>query len=593
MKEFLKKNNIIIIASITFSFMMGFFGPIEFYFSNIYNVWYDIYNILPMCIITSALMFAALLLIGVALNSESKKGKIYIYVLCVLTICLYIQGTFIKIPYGEMNGETIEWDKFAGDELKSSLIWIALIIIATIIYKKKQSEKMFSVLKTIMVCLIIIQFISLIIVGTTGEGFAAKKSMRPVDEEAFTYSKDENLIILVLDTFDSRVFEDYILNGNEQKVASQYCDFTYFRDTMGMFTLTNYAFPQIVTGEKYLGDIYYGDYIEQSYENSTLLNRLVNENWDIRIHTDQRLPKLGGNYFINEKELTYEVENNQKMAAGIYKLVMFKYFPTALKKYVYYPYEYLESYKKVKMIDGIDADRCSYTEDDWDNKAFYDSFVNINDESKEKCCQIYHIKGLHALRNLNSNLQYIDNPNEYYSLEQEAAVVSDIVAEYIERLKSTGVYDNSTIIIMADHGSVEYKYEEDNFAQCPLLLIKAKEEKHNFEISNLPVSYEDLQNIYSSLLDGEKSSQAAVKAISLSGYECEDEDFEVYGIEGLDTARHSECVLDNPIRRRYMIYHRFTGNLGGRSKGGIGYELYTDYPAYFGNQIQFDEKAFP
>jgi len=589
MKEFVKKNDLVLVVSLALSFLIGLFGPIEFYFSNIYNVWYDLYNILPICVVMFVLLFFALCVIGIILGKESKADRLYIYVLSVLTICLYIQGTFIKIPYGEMNGETIEWDKYAGDELKSSIVWLALIAIAIIIYRKKQNQKMFSVLKTIMICLIVIQFISLVIIGTTGEGFKAKKSMRPVDEKAFTYSKDENFIILVLDTFDSRVFEDYILDGNEQKAASQYEDFTYYRNTMGMFTLTNYAFPHIVTGEKYLGDMYYGEYIEHAYEKSPLIDRLLEENWSIRIHTDQPLPEEGKSYFDNAKEVTYAVSDSAGMMKGVYKLVFFKYLPTALKKYVYYPYEYLEGYKAVKTIDGLSANECSYTEDDWDNKAFYDSLGTITVEGDAKSCQIYHIKGLHALRNLDSNLQYISDSEELYSLEQEAAVVSDIVATWLEELKKNDAYDNSTIIIMADHGSVEYVSEEDNFAQCPLLMIKAKGEQHEFAISEAPVSYDDLQNIYSLLLSGDDGETSIEKAI----VEENGADWDLYGIDELKKYRMQKWNVDNAGRTRTMIFHRFAGNLGGKSTGGTGYELCSEYQAYYGTQIQLTGKTYP
>lgn len=589
MKEFAKKNDLAIAVSLAFAFLMGLFGPIEFYFSNIYNVWYDLYNILPMCIAMFMILFIILCVIGIVLGKDSRVGRVYIYFMAVLTICLYIQGTFIKIPYGEMNGEIIEWDIFAGDDLKSSLIWLALIAIAIIIYKKKQNQKVFSILKVVMICLVIVQLISLVVVGATGEGFAAKKSMRPVDEGAFTYSSEENFIILVLDTFDSRVFEDYILAGNEQKVASQYEDFTYYRNTMGMFTLTNYAFPHIITGEKYLGDMYYSEYIEQAYERSPLLNRLSQEDWSIRIHTDQPLPEDSKTYFDNAKEITYAVSDGAGMMSGVYKLVMFKYLPTALKKYVYYPYEYLESYKMVKTIDGTAANQCSYTEDDWGNKAFYDSLGTMAVKDNTKNCQIYHIKGLHALRNLDSNLQYISDSEELYSLEQEAAVVSDIVAAWLQGLKKAGVYDNSTIIIMADHGSVEYVSEEDNFAQCPTLMIKAAGEQHGFEISEAPVSYEDLQNIYSHLMDGDSADVAVEKSIGTDNTA----DYESYGIEELKEYRERKWDADDTDRVRTMIFHRFAGNLGGKSTGGTGYELYSGYQAYYGTQIQLTGKTYP
>lgn len=587
MKELIKKNSFTIATSCAFSALIGIFGPIEFYFSNKYSVWYDLYNILPMTLVVFIFLLAITLTIGLLLGGDSNKGKLYAYVLTVLTLCLYIQGNYIKVPYGEMNGEAIEWDKYAGDELKSSLIWIALIAIAIIIYRKKQSEKMISILKAVMVCLMALMIFSLAVIGVMNDGFEKKKAVRPIDEKAYSYSKEENLIILVLDTFDSRVFEDYILDGNEQKVAKQYEDFTYYRDTMGTFTLTNYAFPHLLTGEKFLGDMYYEDYIEKAYGDAPLLKRLNNEGWSVRIHTDQCLPENSNDYFDNTKKVTYASEDNAGLMSGIYKYVMFKYFPTSLKKYVYYPYEYLEGFKSVKTIDGVKATELSYTEDSWGNKEFYDSLKKIEVGEQGKNCQIYHIKGLHALRDLDSNLNHIDNAKDMYSLQQEAAVVSDIVVAWLAELKQVGVYDNSSIIIMADHGSVEYLTDDDNFAQCPLLMIKAKNEHHDFEISQAPVSYEDLQGIYQNLLDGDISKDAVAKVIG------DGETWDTYSVDDLSVMRQQPVDISKTVRRRYMIFHKFAGNLGGKSTGSTGYELYSDYPAYFGRQIMISEKTFP
>ena len=53
---------------------------------------------------------------------------------------------------------------------------------------------------------------------------------------------------------------------------------------------------------------------------------------------------------------------------------------------------------------------------------------------------------------------------------------------------------------MADHGAASYS--GGGKIQSPLLLIKGYGEKHGFRISEAPVSYEDTQEGFISLLDG-------------------------------------------------------------------------------------------
>ncbi len=71
---------------------------------------------------------------------------------------------------------------------------------------------------------------------------------------------------------------------------------------------------------------------------------------------------------------------------------------------------------------------------------------------------------------------------------------------YLNKLKESGVYDNSVIIVMADHGNHDYSAE--SYQQHPILLIKGFDERHEFQIDDSPVSFTDLSDAYSRLLDG-------------------------------------------------------------------------------------------
>ncbi len=80
---------------------------------------------------------------------------------------------------------------------------------------------------------------------------------------------------------------------------------------------------------------------------------------------------------------------------------------------------------------------------------------------------------------------------------------------YIDRLKNNGVYDSTAVVIMADHGngainSAEGMLERGN----PILLIKGFDEHHKFTESEKPVSFSDLTDIYSNLLDGKSAEEA-------------------------------------------------------------------------------------
>ncbi|MFQ8901895.1 MAG: hypothetical protein ACLR7D_08430 [Lachnospira eligens] len=55
-------------------------------------------------------------------------------------------------------------------------------------------------------------------------------------------------------------------------------------------------------------------------------------------------------------------------------------------------------------------------------------------------------------------------------------------------------------IVMADHG-YGLSYGPRN-RQHPVLFVKGKNESHDYTVSEAPISYDDLQEAFSRLLDG-------------------------------------------------------------------------------------------
>ena len=82
---------------------------------------------------------------------------------------------------------------------------------------------------------------------------------------------------------------------------------------------------------------------------------------------------------------------------------------------------------------------------------------------------------------------------------QAEAVIGDfhIIEDYIQRMQELGIYEDSTIIITADHGGGVKNLREDleiPLPICPVFLVKeaGKGTEEPFRISDAPVSHEDL-----------------------------------------------------------------------------------------------------
>lgn len=116
-----------------------------------------------------------------------------------------------------------------------------------------------------------------------------------------------------------------------------------------------------------------------------------------------------------------------------------------------------------------------------------------------------HLNGAHAPFIYDKDANVIGVEQGSYRQSMEASIT--LAANYIQALKDNGAYDNTALIVMADHGyNGMGEKEEDFLRQAALLLIKGRNEQHDtMQISEAPISYEDLQEAYVRLLDGAQS----------------------------------------------------------------------------------------
>lgn len=97
------------------------------------------------------------------------------------------------------------------------------------------------------------------------------------------------------------------------------------------------------------------------------------------------------------------------------------------------------------------------------------------------------------------------NEIENGTYEQSIEASMTIVATYLQKLKDSGVYDNTAIMILSDHG---YNIEDDDSSekrQHPILFVKGVGEHYDeLQISSAPISQSDYLEAYTRLLDGKQ-----------------------------------------------------------------------------------------
>ena len=303
----------------------------------------------------------------------------------------------------------------------------------------------------------------------------------------FQMSKKKNFIVLILDGVDATYFQEQ-LNENEIK-KDIFTDFTFYNNVLGAYPHTKDSIPMILSGIWYENQMEYEDYLKEVYENSPLLTALKDDNYTMGLYEDDSfLVNNCMEQFDNMQKAPYGVTSWGTFARWQIMMMAYRYAPYDLKRFTFVNPNALLQLKIAPENSEIFAA---------DNLDFLEKLTNTEMEyTDQNVFRFIHIEGAHVPFDLDENLNSIENG----TYEDDVAASITLTGKYLDKLKKAGVYDDSVIIIMADHGYNVLGVSEDR--QNPAFLAKGLNESHEFQTSDAPISFADLQLAYQRLLDG-------------------------------------------------------------------------------------------
>lgn len=479
-----------IVFSLFFAFVMFIFAPFELYLSNKTFFFFEGQELIEVCLLafvaSTVFLVVALCLLGYA------SHKLYFGATIILfgtTLALYIQGNFLPNDYGELDGKAIDWSGFVGEGIISIASIVVIAVFLTIICCKFERQKVHKALMIVAVCIVLEQLLTLSILMIQKDGLSKNEVAIATEIEQTNYSSDENIIVLMLDSYDATVFNQ-IINGDDGEIYQDILEnFTFYRDNSGIFQSTNYSLMYMLSGEMYHNDRTTDEYDDWVYRESPVLNRLKDNNWWIGMYNNNRLPNTDAALICDNIRLVkLNVSSHRRLAEYMYKLVLFRYLPQPLKKYFWiYPDDI--------YADLSDNDE-GYEPFSGNNYKFHDSVGEIEGDMTQKKFSFITLGGAHVP-------YFMDENGNKTDVETDAMQVGKgclkIVEDYLASLKMNGIYDNSTIIIMADHGT--------RVNSNPLFLVKYRNNMHSFNVDDTPISFASLQDIFKTIIEGGNEDQ--------------------------------------------------------------------------------------
>lgn len=473
-------------VSLFLVFTFAVYMPSSLYLSNIDEFSVDFGKIVPVILILAAIMLVAIYIVG-ALMFKQRIFDSYVLLILSLGLGFYIQGNFLNPAFKSLNGNQINWSAYKVNGIISIAAWIICFVAPQVIYifKKNVMEliaRWGSMLLTAM------QLVSLVVMIMTTHktiinDFAVTKNGE------FELSSKENTVMFVVDTLDASWFEDMALSVDEYK--DELKDFTYFKDAVAGGSPTVLGIPTILTGKiDYNAKQETSDFYKEAYESSTLFKDLQDENYQVKLYTEYfYLDYCDKENVDNLKfEQEYVVTSDRGFYGCLYKLVSFYAMPQFLKQHFWLYTGDFSNYVAIK-----DNSSNMYKMDD---VQFYEDYKNngITVQDKKNTFVMYHLNGAHGPYVMNEDAERVEENS--VGVDSQIRGSFKIISEYIEELKAKGLYDNTTIIITADHGGV-------NVYQNPAVLVKNKNvHQDELVVDNSKITFTNLNaTIASSCLE--------------------------------------------------------------------------------------------
>lgn len=464
------------------------FGPLNLYVSNKNEFSFYLRDILPW--ILGCFLLAALVLTVIPAAIRNKRARdIVLAVILGLGIGFYVQGNFMSGGYGQLNGKSIDWDAMTGRGIVNTVVWALCILlpVAAVLFVKGWKT---AFLRDAALALTAVQLLATVI------ACVAAPAKQDVDftintDGAFTLAEENNVAVFLTDTFYSELFEEIITE--DPSYYDVFSGFTFFEDTSGVGCSTKGTLPYILTGVWNENKMPFHDYIDHAYDHNTLYETLLDLQYDTRLYVTTRFVSAKHTQYFSNITGGSGLADPAATAGLMYKFTAFTYMPHFLKPQFWF---YSGDFSAVDS--GERADHSLRLSPD---SAFYSSLCEAGitvDPSYAGTYRFYYLNGPHAPYVMDEHAQAAEEGT--VTQRQQAIGTLEILRTYLEQLHETGLYDSTTVMILADHGA-----ETKNYIN-PMLCVKpAGAADEPLKVSSAEIAFSDLQPTLLKAITGDES----------------------------------------------------------------------------------------
>ena len=474
------------------------FQPFQLWYSNRTELWFSWVDCCVWSLVSAAITAVVLWSLSFVIRSDG-----YYAIIWGVSLALYIQGNFIMTKYGVFDGKDINWGEYRNTAIWNTAVWLFLCVVLPLFLKRKYTKQFSAIVVGTSLALVAVQILAIVLLVVPSIwGKRNNEELYLSDKGLYDISDERNIIVFVLDTYGEDVFK---LTADMFPESVEFLDgFRSYTNASCSYYSTYGSVPYILTDVLDENEVKYGEYVDAAWEEKKVTDYysgLRDRGYQIGIYTNDLF--VSNEAKDNLLDNAVRMESKPNSYVGLWGKMLefssFRCFPHVLKKYVWLYGGDFDKYKTTK-----NSDQMYYSSD---NVKFYNGLMDkeLTVISTAKQYKVIHLDGEHP------PFELVPKQFDGESIKKNAITESlgllEILKEYMDQLKSGSCYDNSLIIITADHGYVS-KYQRTN----PLFLIKDYNSRGDIEYYDDPISHSNIMGtiVKSEQLENDENYSASI-----------------------------------------------------------------------------------
>ena len=433
------------------------FGPFTIYHNNPGEFSVSFFSLIGPLLL--ALVFSAAALVGLGFVVPRRWFPTHVALLFGSGFLLWLQGNVLVGNYGLLEADAIDFGEQAWRAPWEIGLWIVVLLLAA-----SFARRVVEIGPLASQALIALQALLLLVsvFQPAGELDGQVVQWDDPPREIYEFSKNQNVIHIVLDSFQSDVFRE-IVEADRERFDREFDGFVFFVDNAGAFPTTSVSMPAMLTGSLYRNEQPVEEFRQIAFEQGSMLNRLAGNGYEVDVVTMERLSsakdwllpeRLADGSLADEpvtsfyklpKSFTSYRVHRRLIAAFLVDISLFRHLPHPFKPWVYNNQRW--------RLRGAYSPELGFSPTSV--RAFLGDFgerVNVSREAP--VYKLLHLIIPHAPVVLDADCVFVDvRQFSRTTYRGQARCAVKLLAEFLDRLRQAGIYDRSLIIVSSDHGN--------------------------------------------------------------------------------------------------------------------------------------------